>query len=103
MIKNIKKVFTIISILSVYAATAQQDPQYTQYMYNTMTFNPGYTGSREVISALGLYRTQWVGLEGAPRTMNFSIQSPFRNSQFVCGCFSFSFIFFQIEKILFYR
>jgi len=73
-----KKIFYIIAIfvLGVSEISAQQESQYTQYMYNTMTFNPGYTGSRELISAMGLYRTQWVGLEGAPKTLNFSIQSP---------------------------
>lgn len=63
-------------LLGVFEASAQQESQYTQYMYNTMAFNPGYTGSREVVSVMGLYRTQWVGLNGAPKTMNFSIQSP---------------------------
>ncbi|WP_264538188.1 type IX secretion system membrane protein PorP/SprF [Flavobacterium sp. N1736] len=67
---------TVIMLLGVCSASAQQQSQYTQYMYNTMTFNPGYTGSREVVSAMALYRTQWVGLDGAPKTMNFSIQSP---------------------------
>lgn len=62
--------------MGVFEVSAQQESQYTQYMYNTMTFNPGYTGSRELLSVMGLYRTQWVGLEGAPKTMNFSIQSP---------------------------
>ena len=73
-----KNLFYIVSLLflGILGATAQQESQYSQYMYNTMTFNPGYTGSREVISAMGLYRTQWVGLEGAPKTMNFSLQSP---------------------------
>ena len=40
---------------------AQQESQYTQYMYNTMLFNPAYTGSREVGSLFGMFRTQWVG------------------------------------------
>ncbi|KQB40119.1 type IX secretion system membrane protein PorP/SprF [Flavobacterium aquidurense] len=73
-----KKIFYIITVLllGIFEASAQQESQYTQYMYNTMTFNPGYTGSREVVSAMGLYRTQWVGLDGAPKTINFSIQSP---------------------------
>ncbi|MFB9075982.1 type IX secretion system membrane protein PorP/SprF [Flavobacterium procerum] len=73
-----EKYFYIITILLLasFETQAQQESQYTQYMYNTMTFNPGYTGSREVVSAMGLYRTQWVGLDGAPKTMNFSIQSP---------------------------
>lgn len=73
-----KNIFYIVTILcmGIFEVSAQQESQYSQYMYNTMTFNPGYTGSREVISAMGLYRTQWVGLNGAPKTMNFSIQSP---------------------------
>lgn len=54
----------------------QQDSQYTQYMYNTQTVNPGYVGSRGVFSLSGLYRTQWVGVEGAPRTLNFSFNTP---------------------------
>lgn len=66
----------IILLIGVWDASAQQESQYTQYMYNTMTFNPGYTGSREVLSAMALYRTQWIGLDGAPKTMNFSVQSP---------------------------
>ncbi len=72
-----KKIYHIVILLvGVFSASAQQESQYTQYMYNTMSFNPGYTGSREVLSVMGLYRTQWVGLEGAPKTMNFSVQSP---------------------------
>ncbi|MHC0442503.1 PorP/SprF family type IX secretion system membrane protein [Flavobacterium sp. 3-210] len=73
-----KNIFYIVMVLlaGTLGASAQQESQYTQYMYNTMTFNPGYTGSREVLSAMGLYRTQWVGLDGAPKTMNFSVQSP---------------------------
>lgn len=61
---------TLVSIM------AQQDAQYTQYMYNTMSVNPAYAGSRGAISILGLYRSQWVGLDGAPRTQTFSIHSP---------------------------
>lgn len=55
---------------------AQQDSQYTQYMYNTITVNPAYAGSRGVFSTIGLYRAQWVGLNGAPKTMNFSLNTP---------------------------
>ncbi len=57
-------------------ANAQQDAQFTQYMYNTLSINPAYAGSRDVLSFLGLYRTQWVGLEGAPRTFTASGHSP---------------------------
>jgi type IX secretion system PorP/SprF family membrane protein len=55
---------------------AQQDAQYTNYMYNTININPAYAGSRGCLSVFGLHRTQWVGLSGAPVTNTFSIQSP---------------------------
>ncbi|AWH86970.1 hypothetical protein HYN59_09075 [Flavobacterium album] len=55
---------------------AQQDPQYTQYMYNTLTVNPAYTGSTGNLEATLQHRTQWVGIDGAPQTQAFSIHSP---------------------------
>lgn len=55
---------------------AQQDPQYTQYMYNMNVINPAYAGSRENLSFGLLYRTQWEGLEGAPKTGTFFGSSP---------------------------
>ena len=63
-------------ILFADQAKAQQDSQYTQYMYNTMMVNPAYTGSRGVTSIFGLYRNQWVGLDGAPKTAALSIHTP---------------------------
>jgi type IX secretion system PorP/SprF family membrane protein len=45
-------------------------------MYNTQVINPAYAGNRGLLSISGLYRTQWVGLEGAPETLNFSLNSP---------------------------
>lgn len=64
---------------------AQQDPQYTQYMYNTVNVNPAYAGSRGVMSAFALHRTQWVGLDGAPVTNNVSIHTPIENSRIGVG------------------
>ncbi|MEM6687249.1 MAG: type IX secretion system membrane protein PorP/SprF [Bacteroidota bacterium] len=55
---------------------AQQDPQYTQYMYNMAVINPAYAGSREGISLGALYRNQWTGFDGAPRTFTFFGHSP---------------------------
>ncbi|HLR50518.1 MAG TPA: type IX secretion system membrane protein PorP/SprF [Candidatus Sphingobacterium stercoripullorum] len=55
---------------------AQQEPQYTQYMYNTQIINPAYSGNRKMLSFGLLYRTQWVGIEGAPKTVTFTINSP---------------------------
>lgn len=55
---------------------AQQDAQYTQYMYNTVSVNPAYAGSRGNLSIAGLHRSQWLGLEGAPKTQTLNVHSP---------------------------
>ncbi|GAA4894664.1 type IX secretion system membrane protein PorP/SprF [Flaviramulus aquimarinus] len=56
---------------------AQQDPQFTQYMYNMSVINPAYATAEEGILNLGgLYRTQWVGIEGAPKTGSFFAHTP---------------------------
>lgn len=52
---------------------AQQQPQYTQYMYNPLSINAGYAGTNEKLEAVLLHRSQWVGIDGAPRTQNFGI------------------------------
>lgn len=54
----------------------QQDPQYTQYMFNTMSINPAYAGSKEDLSITALARTQWYGISGAPQTQTFSFHRP---------------------------
>ncbi|MDR6843322.1 type IX secretion system membrane protein PorP/SprF [Flavobacterium granuli] len=74
-------VFIFFSI----AGFAQQDAQFTQYMYNTININPAYAGSRGALSIFGLYRTQWVGLDGAPVTNSFSVHSPINNSNVGLG------------------
>jgi len=55
---------------------AQQDAQYTQYMYNTVSVNPAYAGSRGNLSVAALHRSQWVGLDGAPVTQTINLHSP---------------------------
>lgn len=74
-----------ILILSLDEIHGQQDAQYTQYMFNTMSVNPGYAGSRGQLSIAGLYRSQWVGLEGAPSTFTLNLHSPIRNSKLGYG------------------
>jgi len=64
---------------------AQQDAQFTQYMYNTININPAYAGSRGVLSIFALHRTQWVGLEGAPVTNTISINTPFNGTNLGLG------------------
>lgn len=66
----------ILILLGTFSSNAQQDPQYTQYMYNTEVINPAYAGNRETLSFGLLYRTQWVGFEGAPKTATFTANSP---------------------------
>ncbi|MFS4482053.1 type IX secretion system membrane protein PorP/SprF [Hyunsoonleella sp. 2307UL5-6] len=75
--KNLSnKIIVVLLLCLSFIAKAQQDAQYTQYMYNTMTINPAYAGTRDAFSFTGLYRTQWVGLEGAPKTATVSFSSP---------------------------
>lgn len=83
-----KKSF-LIPILFLFAIAegiyAQQDAQYTQYMFNTLSVNPAYAGSRGQLSIAALYRSQWVGLEGAPETQTLNLHSPIRNSRLGYG------------------
>ena len=72
-------------MLTCYSGFAQQDAQFTQYMYNTININPAYAGSRGVMSIFGLHRTQWVGLDGAPTTNAFSLNTPISNSNLGVG------------------
>jgi len=74
--KRILGVLIVALIGGCFSAEAQQDPQYTQYMYNTVAINPAYAGNRGVTSIVGLHRSQWVGLDGAPRTQSLSVHSP---------------------------
>ncbi len=72
-----KSVLLLILIISSFEViNAQQDAQYTQYMYNTLVVNPAYAGSRGVLSIAGLHRSQWIGLDGAPNTQTLSFHTP---------------------------
>jgi type IX secretion system PorP/SprF family membrane protein len=73
-----KKQFIALIIIALFAleVKAQQDPHFTQYMYNMNVMNPAYAGSKETIALGLLYRQQWVNVEGAPQTATFSIHSP---------------------------
>lgn len=67
---------TAFALLAVLDASAQQDPHYTQYMYNMSVINPAYAGSKENMSGGLLYRKQWVEIEDAPTTGTFFLHSP---------------------------
>ncbi|TDE41530.1 type IX secretion system membrane protein PorP/SprF [Flavobacterium rhamnosiphilum] len=64
---------------------AQQDAQFSQYMYNTINVNPAYAGSRGALSIFALHRTQWVGLDGAPVTNAVSMNTPLNGSNLGLG------------------
>lgn len=80
-----KIISIVILFLSVSTAFAQQLPQFTQYMFNTISINPAYAGSRETFSVVGLHRSQWVGLDGGPETQTLSAHTPMRNENMGLG------------------
>jgi type IX secretion system PorP/SprF family membrane protein len=81
-----KKIIVLIALLFIgLVSNAQQDAQFTQYMYNTININPGYAGSKGALSVFVLHRTQWVGLDGAPVTNAVSINTPINESNLGLG------------------
>lgn len=79
------KLFFFVLLLLTYIGHAQQDAQFTQYMYNTININPAYAGSRGALSIFALHRDQWVGLDGAPKTNTISVNTPINNSNIGLG------------------
>lgn len=79
----------ILTILTLFMwmqdAHAQQDPMYSQYMFTMLTVNPAYAGSRDVLSVNSLYRKQWIGLEGAPRTATLTLDMPLKSEKIGLG------------------
>lgn len=76
---------TVLLLLISGFSYAQQDAQFTQYMYNTISINPAYAGSRETLSIFALHRSQWVGLEGAPQTSNISVNTLIKDTNVGLG------------------
>lgn len=60
---------------------AQQDPQYSQYMFNQLAINPAYAGSREALSTAVFLRNQWTGIDGAPKTETVTVHGPMRKKK----------------------
>ncbi|MFK5958443.1 MAG: type IX secretion system membrane protein PorP/SprF [Lutibacter sp.] len=78
-------IIIVLLILGFQYSNAQQLPQFTQYMYNTIAINPAYAGSRGALSIVGLNRNQWAGFDGGPQTQTLSIHSPLRNEKVGLG------------------
>lgn len=67
------------------AGFGQQEPMFTQYIFNMQTVNPGYAGSWQTLGFMAVTRHQWVGIEGNPSTQTFSLQTPFRSENVGVG------------------
>ena len=77
--------YTVFFLCILQSAFGQQEPQYSQYMFNQLAYNPAYAGSRNVLSANVLFRKQWWGFPGAPTTGNISIHGPVFNERHGVG------------------
>ena len=80
-----KTVLLFIGVLITFAVKAQQDSQFTQYVFNGIHINPGYAGSKEELYIQSFYRAQWLGLEGAPRTFSVSADAALMNKNVGLG------------------
>ena len=87
MLKLYRNILLFALILATCGTTvnAQQDPIYSQYMFNMLTINPAYAGNREVLSATCLYRSQWRKIEGGPNTQLFTADMELRNKRVGLG------------------
>ncbi|MFD2246969.1 type IX secretion system membrane protein PorP/SprF [Pontibacter ruber] len=65
--------YTLLALLLTLTASAQQNPQYSQYIFNSMSINPAYTGSKNILNVNAFHRSQWTGLEGAPTTQSLNV------------------------------
>jgi type IX secretion system PorP/SprF family membrane protein len=88
--KTLKTIATCIVslflvVVSVRSAYSQQDPMYSQYMFNIQSYNPAYAGTWESIGIMALGRQQWVGFNQAPDTYTFTIQAPLRSKNVGLG------------------
>jgi type IX secretion system PorP/SprF family membrane protein len=78
-----------ITLLVGMSVRGQQDPLFTQYMFNKLVVNPAYAGSRELLTIDILNRTQWVGIDGAPQTLTFGAHMPMRNRKVAVGFYGY--------------
>ncbi len=89
-----KSILILVTVLlSSVALKAQYDAMFTQYMFNEMYINPGYTGTKDAMAVNALHRQQWVNFPGRPVTSTFSLHGPLMNNKMGVG------ISFLNEKI----
>jgi type IX secretion system PorP/SprF family membrane protein len=82
-----KKTLSIVLFLLGFSIItfAQQDPMYSQYVFNGLIINPAYAGTRDILCASILYRDQWENIPGSPKTGIFSIDAPIQNKNVGLG------------------
>ena len=82
-----RKTITLVTLLLLGALTAQaqQDPMFTKYMFNSLSFNPAYAGSKDHATINLLHRTQWWGIDGAPTTQSLTMHTPLKNERVGVG------------------
>ncbi|MDO8366033.1 MAG: type IX secretion system membrane protein PorP/SprF [Saprospiraceae bacterium] len=81
-----KKLYLIIPFLSLgLYSSAQQEQMYTQFMFNKLTYNPGYAGNFVSPTLTAIYRNQWMGLDGAPKAMSLSYTQSLLNNRVGIG------------------
>ncbi|WP_411032131.1 type IX secretion system membrane protein PorP/SprF [Spongiimicrobium sp. 3-5] len=83
--KKITSFCLLVLGLMTFPSFSQQLPQFTQYMFNTISVNPAYAGSRETLNMTALHRNQWAGLDGNPTTSTFSFHAPMKNEKVGLG------------------
>ncbi len=80
------KIYSFLLILLFpLALSAQQEHQYTQFMYNKLLYNPAYAGIRGVPTATAIYRNQWFKMDGAPQSALVSVHAPVFNKRVGVG------------------
>ena len=87
--RAMKKILAIALFLISALTYGQQDPLFTQYMYNKLAINPGYAGSHDLFSVEAITRFQWVGIIGSPRTISFTANTPLRNPHIGLGFYAY--------------
>jgi type IX secretion system PorP/SprF family membrane protein len=81
-----RKTITLLTLLfAANLAMAQQDPMFTNYMFNSLVFNPAYAGSNDHLTINALHRSQWVGIDGAPTTQSITAHTPLANDKVGIG------------------
>jgi len=85
MKKNISYIAIALLVSLSYQGYAQQDPMFTQYMFNTLSINPAYAGIADAMSVTAIHRSQWVGFDGAPTTQTLTLHTPLRKESISVG------------------